>query len=408
MTKSPYIILILLFGGAIFLLTAYKGNQMPMLVVKDMERRDTTIYKNSNFTYAISDTVDLNGCNLVLPDSITLKFVGGIVMNGSITGSNTRLIGNKNLFDNIDIKGSWLVPDISTEMFVDLTKPNSIKNVFALSDARIENRIKICSGEYWVVADKRHEDILQIPSNTDVIINGVIKLHPNDLTSYSIISLQKAENVSIHGKGVVVGDKNSHLGKDGEWGMCILLKEVDNISIKDIRIRDAWGDCIYVGYGSKSVTIKNCILDNGRRQGISVIAGTKVNVEDCIISNVYGTLPEAAIDVEPNAGDTVSYVKIQNVDVRDCQYGFHIYSGIGNSSHIGRVDYSSCRISTRGGDPMVFYNVDTVNVSRCSFIKGGNTAINSHNVRFLNLSKNEIKCGITYHKIQGNTKLKDN
>lgn len=407
MRKSLYIISILLFSVVIFI-TVFGGKPMPMLVVEEVVRKDTVIYKMSDSTFLIKDTINLKGFNLILPDSVTLKFEGGVVKNGSITGCNTRIIGKKNLFCNVDIKGTWLVPEISTEMFLDLSNPNSLKNVFALSDARIQNRIKIDSGEFWVVADKQHEDILQVPSNTEVLLNGVIKLYPNDLTNYSILSVQKAENVKIYGKGAIVGDKHTHLGKNGEWGMCILLKNANNISIKDITLKDAWGDCIYVGYGSKTVIIESCAIDNGRRQGVSVIAGTKVIIKDCKISNVYGTSPEAAIDIEPNAGDTVGFVCINNVEVQDCQFGFHIYSEIGNKSHINRVDYSNCRVSTKGGDPMVFYNVDTVNVSHCSFVKGGKTAINAHNVGYLNLRNNEIKNGIKYHIIQGNTKLIEN
>lgn len=70
-------------------------------------------------------------------------------------------------------------------MFLDLSNPNSLKNVFALSDARIQKRIKIGSGEFGVVADKQHKDILMVPSNTEILLNGVIKLYPNDLTKYS-------------------------------------------------------------------------------------------------------------------------------------------------------------------------------------------------------------------------------
>lgn len=76
MRKSLYIIPILLLSVLIFL-NAYNDKPMPMLFVEEVIRKDTVIYKKSDSTYLITDTMNLNGFNLILPDDVTLKFRGG-------------------------------------------------------------------------------------------------------------------------------------------------------------------------------------------------------------------------------------------------------------------------------------------------------------------------------------------
>ena len=97
---------------------------------------------------------------------------------------------------------------------------------------------------------------------------------------------------------------------------------VENASISGITIKDCWGDCIYVGDESKNVTIDNCILNNGRRQGISITSANGVIVRKCTICDVGGTDPEYAIDIEPNKGKTIDNILIENVTVKNCKGGF--------------------------------------------------------------------------------------
>lgn len=103
------------------------------------------------------------------------------------------------------------------------------------------------------------------------------------------------------------------LGKKGEWGMGVSILSSSNIFIYGGKISDFWGDGIYISqsgrrnsyYGSyflpsNNVTIKNVWIDNNRRNGISIITGDKINLEDIVASNSNGTRPMAGIDIEPN------------------------------------------------------------------------------------------------------------
>ena len=143
--------------------------------------------------------------------------------------------------------------------------------------------------------------------------------------SYSIFCVDGAENVSFSGDGTIIGDRATHTGETGEWGMGINIVGSRNVHVTGLTIRDCWGDCIYVGRSngveSSNVEIDNCLLTGSRRQGISVVACYGAEMHDLEIRDIRGTDPQAAIDVEPNAGDTCSGAWIRNVTVRNCYLG---------------------------------------------------------------------------------------
>lgn len=353
-------------------------------------------FKCPNTIYTIKQVIDLNGMKLVIPPGCTLIFKdNGCLKNGFVIGSDSRIEGKKHLFDNIKIGGSWIVDTISSDMFKDLSSDNSIKNVFALASDSFQNKITIENGKYWISASKSSPNVLRVPSNTNLEINGLICLRPNDLKSYSMLYIKDSRNISIHGRGTVRGDKYEHIGKDGEWGMCVKMNKSDSIQIYDLTLSHAWGDCIYVGSGCKNVNIYNCKLNEGRRQGISIIAGKHVEIKDCKITNVGGTAPECGIDVEPNYRDTVESVWVENVKVKDSRGGLLVCGRIGKDSQIRNVTFKNCEISSDSRFAIRIARCDTMNILECKIKKGGrDTAIYCKNVKRLELRRNKVTCDI--------------
>lgn len=317
-------------------------------------------------TTVIAKEVDLKGGVLRLPKNVTLKFIkGGCFKNGTIVADNTSIKGYKqNVFDSITIAGQWNVEYICTDMFKDLSQVNSLKNVFALTSKTVNNVVIIEDGTYTVSAEKIHMSILKVSSNTEVILNGTIVLTPNNLPSCNIIELN-GQDIMFHGHGEIVGDKHAHLGTDGEWGMGIILRGCSNVDIYDLTIKDCWGDCIYVGAKSTNVRINNCTLDHGRRQGISITSAGNVLIENCIISNVGGTDPEYAIDVEPNQNDVIESVVINNVKAINCKGGFLTWSGAKNSK-VEKVKISDCYVQGASKDDYAFYFANEIKVENCT------------------------------------------
>ena len=327
---------------------------------KDVGRiKDSLLYIEYN--------IDLRGKICRLPKGMVLVFKGGVICNGTIIGNMTEILCESKAFDNVRIEGTWNVPSISTSMFVSLSHVNALKNVIALAQADVYNTITIEKGDYQVAAYEKDRVCLQIPANTSLIIEGTIRLQPNNLASYDIIRA-KGENISFKGHGTIVGDKHVHLGEEGEWGMGIALRGVENTTVVDLNIKDCWGDCIYVGGKSKNVLIENCIIDHGRRQGISVTNADSVFIKNCIITNVGGTNPEYAIDLEPNKGDTVSHIVIDHVNVSNCVGGINVTrsrTAMKGGAYVGDFTIKDCIIRVFQKHPIKIRRFQSATIANC-------------------------------------------
>lgn len=249
----------------------------------------TTLGSLANGVLTIRDSVDLNNRLCNIPDGITLCFNGGTVNNGTLVGNMTKIKCKKACLNRVGILGTWNVPIIRSSYFCDLNYDNALKDVVALSHPSVKNKIIIDKGNYQVSAYKNGDECIPICSNTELVMNGNILLTPNDYRNYYIIQLS-GSNISVKGKGTIVGDKHDHTGNSGEWGMGINLDDAHHVTISGLTIKDCWGDCIYVGSESSDVIIEKCTLDHGRRQGISITSADSVTIKNCLITNVKGLI----------------------------------------------------------------------------------------------------------------------
>lgn len=225
----------------------------------------------------------------------------------------------------------------------------------------------ISEGSYILRVRKEGDACLKIGDNTELVINGTLKLAPNDFKQYDMIRIV-GNKVKIHGKGCLIGDKFTHTGKEGEWGMGIHFRGASNASLNGLSIKNCWGDCIYVGKQSGKIIIKNCRLDHGRRQGISITSADSVIIKDCTISNVSGTMPQYGIDIEPNKNGSVNYVLIDKVDITDCEGGIRAIIGkkeFGNAQ-IGTVVIRNCHVMALSRVPILFNVCKTATVEGCT------------------------------------------
>lgn len=324
--------------------------------IEKSHQRDTIEAKSVGFEQGVDivleHDVDLMGKVCLIPPNITIKSGEGVIKNGILIGQQTKIVYKKAIFNNVEIEGTWDVPLIKTSMFKNLGYENSLKDVFALTNPLVNNCVIVEDGDYFVRIDKNGGNGIYICDKTDVVLEGAIHLVPNSHSSSDIIYI-KGNNVSIKGGGTIIGDKYIHTGTTGEWGMGVRIQNSKNVSIKNIGIRNCWGDCIYIGGGSSNILIDSCVLDHGRRQGISITNADTVIIRKCIISNVNGVPPEYAIDIEPNKGDSVGCVLIDKVNVNNCVGGF--LSTTWNRSagiKIGMIKISNCKVRTMGKIPM--------------------------------------------------------
>ncbi len=323
----------------------------PAKAVSTAKSVTTAKSKLDDSAYSVLGVVDLKGDTLKLAENGVLEFKsGGILKNGVVIGNGTRINGSGTMFDNVTISGTWNVPEIKSSMFADAQKTNGLQNVLALTNAYVENKVEILEGDYPVKVSKNKGVCLTVKGNTELIINGDIKMTACKFPTYDIIRVQ-GKNIVIRGSGSVEGDLPNHEGRDGEWGMGIRLNAASNAIIKDITVKNCWGDCIYVGGRSSKILIDNCTLNRARRQGVSVTSANNVEIKGGMILNISGTAPEYGIDIEPNKNDTINNILIKNVTMKSCKGGVSVY-GRAENSYIGKVRITDCDISTKGKRPV--------------------------------------------------------
>lgn len=338
----------------------------------------------------IKKEIDLCRAVCNIPEGMTLCFKGGKIKNGKLVGNKTKIRYSGTIFDSVSIAGSWDVNEIKSSMFTDLSYPNALKDVMALASPHCKNKIVIEPGNYIVAASKNGDICLRTCSNTELVINGTIELIPNDYSNYYILQAE-GENVVIKGKGTIIGDKHFHEGSKGEWGMGINIVNGHHVKISGLTIKDCWGDCIYIASRSRDIDISKCFLDHGRRQGISITSGRNIYIHNCNITNVGGTPPEYAIDIEPNEADTVSNVRIERVKIDHCVGGvMTTICGRDARSRVENVEIRRCQISTNGVDPLSITRCDTAVVSHNKIYTSNKTAIKLYQVGYVMLEKNTL------------------
>lgn len=338
----------------------------------------------------IKDTIDLKNRLCIIPSGITLSFKGGIIKNGALVGNMTKLKSSQPCFDCVRILGTWNVPIVKSTYFRDLSYDNALKDVVAMANPRVKNTVIIDEGVYHVTAMENSDACIPLCSNTDVILYGKIILTPNAYTNYYIIKIQ-GDNINLRGNATLEGDKHTHLGKVGEWGMGINIDHSNNVTVSGLTIKDCWGDCIYVGGESEDIIIEKCSLDHGRRQGISITSAKRVTIKDCSISNVAGTLPEYAIDIEPNKGNDINKVVIDNVNVSNCKGGV-MANGRAEGAYVGTVIIKNCNIQADNRPAVNLGKCRKVKVLKCTIIQQSTPrGINCEEINDLVIKGNNIQ-----------------
>lgn len=258
-----------------------------------------------------------------------------------ITGVVSDLIG----YDFIDVKKFGAVGDGITDDTI------AIKNACLAG-----GRVVFPKGTYLV-----NEDI-NVSSNTIIDFNGVVKRKATDLENYAIFKLENVENVVLNNP-IIVGERDEHLGTEGEWGMGISIINCKNITINNADISKTWGDGIYIGesnsdssLGNKDINVFNAVINSVSRNGISLTSGDGIKIKGCKITNTDRTLPMAGIDIEPNKGYFVKNVVIDDIETAnnkdgiliDTKYDFENITITNHKSINDEVGFNAKRFEGKG------------------------------------------------------------
>lgn len=157
---------------------------------------------------------------------------------------------------------------------------------------------------------------VKLKTNTTLVLDplAVVKMAPTSAGSYSLFDVTGVNNVNVSG-GTIIADRATHTGTTGEWGMGFYIRNSSQINIENVAVKDAWGDGIYVGNVSANVKLCKVVVDNARRNGLSITSANNVLIDQSIFKNTHGTLPQSGIGLEPNVNETVSNVTIKSTEL---------------------------------------------------------------------------------------------
>ncbi len=282
--------------------------------------------------YIVNHTFNLNDDTISLPYNATLLFSDvGEIVNGTIEGNFSKIIAKDSIiFNDIIVAGTWNQDTVYGRWFV---TPHHSDN----DNLYFKNLMILCSGKTYTnlytpcdtfnVSAINERGAICVPSNVYWHNSSTIRMLPNEFEKFSIIHLDKVNNVTIDG-GVIIGDVDSHIGDTGEWGHGIKCGGATNITLKNISCNYCWGDGIDLIEGQykngiASINCRNVVLDNvicqyNQRQGLSIEAAENVTVRNCEFSHtgkIKYTPPGAGIDIEPWSNNGV---KIRNIEISNC------------------------------------------------------------------------------------------
>ena len=192
--------------------------------------------------------------------------------------------------------------------------------------------------------DNNNNAAIRMYSNVTFDLHGsTIKLFTNTDPKYSVVYFQNATNAGIK-NGRIVGDRETHRcnssgnlidsypaenerkcgpdhGGSHEWGFGIKILASSHITIEDMNISYMTGDGIYMrmrgshtgDYPTDDIKILNNKIHKCRRQGISLVSGTHVTIDNNHIYDIHGAAPQLGIDLEPNQPfDEINHITITN------------------------------------------------------------------------------------------------
>jgi len=228
--------------------------------------------------------------------------------------------------DEVDLK-YYGIFDNNTDISTEATRVLGLLSLKSLT--------AVFSGKnYLVDATKNSSRGILIPSNTSIrtAFSTTFVCSPNASPSYGVISIIGSENVSIN-RLKIIGDRDNHTGTDGEWGIGLNILSSKNISIKEVVVNNCWGDGIYLGktaenFHNYNITLNNVLLENNRRNGLTIITVDGYYSDSIRIKNTNGTDPQRGLDMEPNhATDVLKNIYINSMYTsNNLRGGFIVYT----------------------------------------------------------------------------------
>ena len=305
----------------------------------------------ANTVYEIRYDFDLNGAEITVPEGCVLKFDGGKISNGVLIFNNTYIVGYSIDISECILRGNILNKKINTNDFLLSSNINILNQLIGcMPDDSI---IYIKKGKYFCICKNENDSgiLVNNKKNFSIVMDSecYIYMNPNNLNKqYSIINILNSEKIKII-NGNLIGDREYHdysLSGTHEFGHGIVIDSSVDVLLNNINISKCTGDGIITwGINSdnlynpcRNINISNILIDNVRRNGISIVLGEYIHINECTILNTgqiddndnEGAFPKTGIDIE--GGSRPKYIFIKKCNIKDSNQdsinsfnGNHVY-----------------------------------------------------------------------------------
>jgi parallel beta-helix repeat protein len=223
--------------------------------------------------------------------------------------------------------------------------------------------VRIPDGTYLInptVVSGRNGLVLGSDMTLSLAPGAVLQAMPQTASTYYMVVVSAVSNVNVIG-GTLVGDRTTHNGTTGEWGMGLCVNAATNVVIQGVTARDCWGDGFYLSGANAGVTLCAVVADHNRRQGLSVVQGDGIVVRGSTFKNTIGTAPEFGVDIEPNPGETVT-----NFLLTGCTFTGNHGGGIGGGPPATAAGTAFFTRSTITGNVISGNGAQGIVISCCS------------------------------------------
>ena len=163
-------------------------------------------------------------------------------------------------------------------------------------------------------------------------IEGNIVLNGNNATLQRITApfeelqyyILRVRNECVINDFTLIGDKNSQTnGTQHSHGLDI--RGCNNVTVNNIKVSNTMGDGIYINQVQNCFINGNIIIDNCIRNGISLINGEDIYIDNVYISNLNSQHLNVGVDLEPNiSSEYLKNVTINSITTNNCKSSLFI------------------------------------------------------------------------------------
>ncbi len=302
----------------------------------------------ANSTVVINCVLDLGGQTITLPENVTIVYEGGDIINGTINFSGGSTFDGNFLNATLTIGGStpqlkdpvfnfdpsrWGIVEGETTSAIAQKNNDILESTMFMAKELGIKTLKIDKMDAYFEVSKvtsttsnqnfyPSEEAINVPSDftLEMTENTHLRVQPNGNNDYVLLAIRDESNVTIEG-GNLYGDRAKHddSNKVGNSGHVIQIHGSNNVKINGVTTVDGTGDGINInslgftfeaGYiPANNIEVTNCILDNNRRNNISITDGFNMLIDGNTFLNAGvdhpndpGVAPGFALDVEAVRG----------------------------------------------------------------------------------------------------------